>query len=66
MFELHDTEKQIQFLRELQTEDSKEMIEEIIHDLEFPLEKFSYNEADYQLRERLGDKFDPELALELA
>lgn len=66
MFELHDKEKQIAFLRGMKTKENEELIEEIIHDLEYPLENASYNEAYYQLYEARGEEPSLEQVLELA
>lgn len=53
MFEYHEKEKQIKFLKafDLKTEEEKALMAEIIHDLEEPLQNYCIQEAEHRLNE---------------
>lgn len=66
MFEHHDLDRQIAFLKGIETEENRELVEEIIYDLAEPIQKASIAEAFYQLSELKEKEPEIEDVLELA
>ena len=66
MFEYHDLDRQIAFLKGIETEENRELVEEIIYDLAEPIQKASIAEAFYQLSELKEKEPEIEDVLELA
>lgn len=60
MFEMHNLQQQIEFLKSITTKENKELIEEIIHDLSYPLQTFCLQEAEFRLTEALEQESSEE------